>query len=121
MTIDYHYQSFKDAYAGLRQAFFEHPNFRIHLFLSILVIILAWYLNITRSDFILLVLTIFLGFVVEFLNTAIEVICDLITLEWRKNIMIAKNLTAAMMLLTAIGSVMIALLIFYPYIFSLFV
>lgn len=121
MNTDYHFQSFKEAFSGLQHAFSEHPNFRIHLCLSIFVLLLAWFYKVTGYDLIFLILIIILGFVVEFLNTAIESICDLVTLEWRKDIEIAKDLAAAMMLVTAVGSILVALLIFYPYIFSSYI
>lgn len=117
MDNNYHFRSFKEAYAGLKHAFSEHPNFRIHLILSILVLLAAWFLKVTRFDVIILIVTITLGFTVEFLNTAIESVCDLVTLEWRKDIKIAKDVAAAMMLITAFSSIIIGVLVFYPYIF----
>lgn len=117
MDFFYHLQSFREAFSGLRYAFSRHPNFRIHLFLSIVVLIASWFFQIDRGDLILIILTITLGFTVEFLNTAIESICDLVTLEWRREIKIAKDVAAAMMLIAAIGSIVIGILVFYPYIF----
>ncbi|MCL5970785.1 MAG: diacylglycerol kinase family protein [Patescibacteria group bacterium] len=117
MDIHYHFRSFREAINGLKHAFSEHPNFRIHLLLSILVIFLAFYYQINRIEMLIIILTIVIGFTVEFLNTAIESVCDLVTLEWRKDIKIAKDVGAAMMLITALGSVIIGLLVFYPYIF----
>lgn len=117
MDINYHFRSFKEAYSGLKHAFSEHPNFRIHLILSVLVLFAAWYLRINHDDFIIIIFTITLGFTVEFLNTAVESVCDLVTTEWKKDIKIAKDVAAAMMLLTAGASIIIGFLVFSPYIF----
>lgn len=118
MNIDYHLSSFRRAYMGLKYAFSQNPNFKIHLIISVLVVIMAVILKVVRNDFIILTLTIAFGFTVEFLNTAIEAVCDLVTFEWRREIRIAKDVAAAMMLFTAFSSVIIGLLIFYPYIFN---
>lgn len=119
MDTNYHKDSFKNALWGLQHAFSEHPNFRIHLLLSIVVLVSGWYFKITKVEFLILLLTILLGFTVEFLNTSIESVCDLVTTEWRKDIKIAKDVAAAMMTVVAIGSIIIAVVIFYPYIVNI--
>lgn len=67
---------------------------------------------------IIILFTILLGFVVEMLNTAIECVADLVTTEWRQEIKNAKDVSAGMMLLVAVGAIGIAVYIFYPYIFG---
>ena len=119
MDNNYHKDSFKNARWGLRHAFSEHPNFRIHLVLSIIVLAASWYFKISKEEFLIILLTILLGFTVEFLNTAIESVCDLVTTEWNKDIKIAKDVSAAMMTIVALGSIIIAVVIFLPYIFSI--
>ena len=114
---EYHYNSFKAAFSGLKLAYSEQPNIKIHLLISIIVLVLAFLFQVTSTDLIILILTITLGLVVEFINTATEAICDLISVEWKKDIKTAKDLAAAMMLVVSIGSIIIGLLIFIPYIF----
>lgn len=65
---------------------------------------------------IVIFFVILLGLVAEMINTALESMTDLITQEWREKAKIAKDVSAGMMLLTAIGAVIIASFIFYPYI-----
>ncbi len=120
MNINYHFSSFREAFSGLKHAFSKHPNFKIHLFFSIFVLLASWYFSVTRIELMILILTITLGFAVEFLNTTIESVCDLVTLEWKKDIKIAKDVAAAMMLITAVGSIIIGLLIFIPYLWPYF-
>ncbi|MBI4066818.1 diacylglycerol kinase family protein, partial [Candidatus Gottesmanbacteria bacterium] len=50
----------------------------------------------------------------EMINTSIEAMTDLITSEWRQQAKIAKDVSAGMMLLTAIGAILVALFIFLP-------
>lgn len=110
--------SFSNAFWGLKFAFSEHPNFKIHLILSIIVVLASFYFQISKIEFLILILTVLMGFTVEFLNTAVESVCDLVTTQWNKDIKIAKDVSAGMMIVVAIGSIIIAATIFYPYIFS---
>jgi diacylglycerol kinase len=61
-----------------------------------------------------LVLTIVFGLGVEMANTSIEAMTDLITTEYRKEAKIAKDVSAGMMFLVAIGAIIVASLIFLP-------
>lgn len=110
-----HHISFKNAFEGLIWAFRSQPNFRIHVSLSVAVIYLGVYLNVTRSEMLVLILTILIGLMGEMINTAIEAVTDLVTSEWRQDAKIAKDVAAGMMLLAAIGAVGIAGFIFIPY------
>jgi len=106
-----HKISFKNAFSGLFWAFSTQPNFKIHFTLATLVLLAGFYLRIPFSEMTILILTIVLGLVAEMINTSIEAMTDLITLRWSKQAKIAKDVSAGMMLLTAIGAVLVALLI----------
>lgn len=69
---------------------------------------------------VIILFIIMLGLVCEMINTALESMTDLITSEWREKAKIAKDVSAGMMLMTAIGAVIIASIIFYPYIIRTF-
>lgn len=111
-----HTISFKNACAGLSWAIRTQPNFRVHLALSVLAIFLGWYFRITRTEWAVITFTIVLGLTAELVNTALESMTDLITKEWREEARIAKDVSAGMMLTTAIGAVIVALVIFGQYI-----
>lgn len=111
-----HTISFKNAFAGIGWAIRTQPNFRVHIILSTISIILAAYFRITRIEWAIIIFTIVLGLTAEFINTAIESMTDLITTEWRADAKIAKDVAAGMMLTTAIGAVIIAIVIFGQYI-----
>ena len=113
-----HHISFKNAIAGLSWAFRTQPNFRVHFVLSAFVLLLAWYFHISRAETVLIVLVIVLGLGAEMINTSLESMTDLITKEWRNEAKIAKDVAAGMMLLVATGAVIVALVIFAPYISS---
>lgn len=114
LMIKKHKISFKNAFAGLFWAFSTQPNFKIHFSLAMLAILAGFYLKISFLEMTILVLTIVLGLAVEMVNTSIEAMTDLITLKWSKQAKIAKDVSAGMMLLTAIGAVLVAILILGP-------
>jgi diacylglycerol kinase len=109
-----HHISFKNAFAGLRWAFATQPNFLIHAFFAIFALLLGAILKISQTEWLILTFTIVWAFSIEMANTALEAICDLITTEWRREIKIAKDVSAGMMLLVAFGSIVVGLIIFAP-------
>lgn len=111
-----HKDSFKDAFAGLSWSFKTQPNFKIHLLLATIAIFLSWFLHITLVEFAVIIFTIVLGLTAEMINTSIESMTDLITTEYRESAKIAKDVAAGMMLTTAIGAILVALVIFIPHI-----
>lgn len=115
-----HRISFKNAINGILWAFSTQPNFKIHISLSLLAIISGIILKISPTEMIVIALVIVFGLGVEMVNTSIEAMTDLITTEYRQQAKIAKDVSAGMMLLTAIGAVIVALFIFLPKIVKLF-
>jgi diacylglycerol kinase len=108
------WQSFKNAINGLIFAFKTQRNFKIHLVISILVLIFSLWLSINLEKFLFLLLAIFLGLTVEMANTAFEKTLDAVNGSYDPKIKIAKDVAAGMMLLMAMGLALIGLLILLP-------
>jgi diacylglycerol kinase len=115
-----HTISFKNAFSGLFWTIKSQPNYKIHLFFSILTLLGGFILNISYYEWLLLILIITLGLVIETINTTIEVTADAIDTSWREDIKIIKDVAAASMLIFSFGAVIIASIIFLPKIVSLF-
>ena len=109
-----HTISFKNAFNGLVWSLRTQPNYRIHLFLSLISIIFGFYLKISSFEFLLIVFLITVGLAIETINTAIEETTDAIDTKIREDIKIAKDVAAAAMLIYVIGATVIALMIFVP-------
>ena len=109
-----HGVSFRNAFAGLWWALTTQPNFKVHIFLSVVALSLGWFFHISEIEFTIIIFTIVLGLSAEMINTAIESMTDLITKEWRSEAKIAKDVSAGMMLVVAIGAVFVAGIIFIP-------
>lgn len=109
-----HKVSFKHAFAGFIYAIRTQPNFRFHLLATIVVILLGIYFSISLTEWLILVFTINTVLIGEMINTSLESIVDLITLERRLSAKTAKDVSAAMVLISATLSVIVALIIFLP-------
>ncbi|GAB4219316.1 MAG: diacylglycerol kinase family protein [Candidatus Microgenomates bacterium] len=117
--LKYHTISFKHAWDGLIWSLKTQPNYRIHLFLSTLSIIGGFVLKISYFEFLMIIFLITVGLVVETINTGLEQTTDAIDKKIREDIKIAKDVAAASMLIYAIGSFIIACIIFIPKLISL--
>lgn len=107
-------KTFQHAVEGCLWAFRTQKNFKIHLVLAFLVLILAWWLEIEPVRFLILILAIVFGLTIEMANTAFEKVVDLMTEEYHPHAKIAKDVAAGMMLMTAIGLAVIGILVLVP-------
>jgi diacylglycerol kinase len=110
-------KSFGFALAGLRYAFKTQANFRFHIIATLFVAILGWYYNLDRPEWLWILAAVCLVLVAELLNTAIEVLVDLVSPAYHIKAGIVKDTAAAAVLVSAIIAAAIGLIIFLPKIF----
>jgi undecaprenol kinase len=108
-------RSFSFAIAGIRTAIKQERNIRIHLSISLIVIILGFLFSISRIEWLFILLTIGGMISLEILNTAVERLVDLVTLDFHPLAKQAKDLAAGAVFSFAIISVIIGIIIFGPY------
>ncbi len=109
-------KSFRDAFNGIGVLIQSERNFQIHLLAFALALGAGFYLEISKGEFIVILLVSALVFALEGVNTAIEKLCDEVTEERKESIRKIKDIAAGAVLVGAIFAVVIAVLIFYPYI-----
>lgn len=112
--------SFKYAFEGVWHALENNRNLRIDFIAATIVIILSVIFHTTPYEKGVLGITILLVICSEMINTSLEEMVNLITVEHRKEAKIAKDVAAGMVLVAAVGSVIIGIFIFAPYILRLF-
>ncbi len=103
-----------NAWEGFWYAVKTQKNFVFHFSISVLVIILALWLNVSFERFLFLLITIIFCLTVELGNTAIEKTVDLVTEKWNHKAKIAKDLSAGMMLLASLGSLIVGIIVLLP-------
>ncbi|WP_077618846.1 diacylglycerol kinase family protein [Bacillus sinesaloumensis] len=108
-------KSFSYALQGLREAFFSERNLQFHFLFSILVVICGFIFQITKVEWIVILILIGGMFSIELINTAIEKVVDLVTSEFHPLAKKAKDIAAGAVLIYALMSVIVGLLIFIPY------
>jgi diacylglycerol kinase (ATP) len=105
---------------GIYYAFKFNRNVRIDFIVAILVIIASLIFRVNAFEMGILGVMILLVICTEMINTAIEEVVNLLTNEHRMEAKIAKDVSAGMVLLTAMGSVIVGVLVFTPYILKFF-
>ncbi len=117
--MDGFFASFKYAFAGIKLAISVDRNVKIHILTGIVVLFLSYILGISKFEFIFILFSIFFVLITEFINTAVEEMTNLIKKEHSREAMIAKDVAAAAVLLSAIFAAIVGLIIFTPYLFAL--
>jgi len=112
-------QSFKVAFAGLADLAKNERNFRIHLVFAFLALLLCLLLGVSSMEWIVVIILIVFVLSAEAVNTCFETLCDLVSPEYHPQVKKIKDISAGMVLLGAIASVVIAGIIFLPYIICL--
>ncbi|MBX2965974.1 MAG: diacylglycerol kinase family protein [Cyclobacteriaceae bacterium] len=110
-------KSFGYALNGLKIAVKEQVNLTIHICVTVIVVMAGIYIEITTTEWVLLVLTIGLVISLELVNTAIEYLVDLVTPERNPLAGKVKDIAAASVLVSSVMAVIVGLFIFSKYIF----
>lgn len=106
-------KSFVHAYNGILCASAER-NVRIHLVATGCVFLTGYLLQLSTIEWALILSAIVLVLITEFINTCIELMCDLITSDYSTQIKNIKDIAAASVVISAVYAVAIAVLILYP-------
>lgn len=107
-------KSFSYAFAGIRQFFASEHNAWIHLFATVIVLVLTFIIPISLLEAVALVIVIGFVWVAELFNTAIERLVDFVSIEKSPAIKIIKDISAAAVLVAAVIAVITGCLIFIP-------
>ena len=112
-------RSFSFALNGLKICVLKGANFKIHLFCTVLAVMMGLYFHLAVNDWLILLLCIGFVLCMEMLNTAIEKLCDIVHKEYHPGIKITKDIAAAAVMVSAFVAAICGAFIFLPRIFSL--
>lgn len=105
------------AFKGLVYALKTQLNFRAHCFFTVVAVVLGSYTQLNFSEWLWISLAIALVIILELINTAIEVLVDLISPEQNPKAGAIKDLAAAAVLVASLFALMVGLIIFVPKLF----
>jgi diacylglycerol kinase (ATP) len=106
--------SFRHAFSGLSYVIRTQRNAWIHSVATILVIILAFWLSLPAFQWAILIITIAMVWMAEFINTALEAVVDLASPQKHPLAKVGKDVGAAAVLISAMGAAIIGFLILGP-------
>jgi diacylglycerol kinase (ATP) len=112
-------RSFKYAFAGIWTMLKSQKNAWIHAFASLAVVTVGFVLGISPAEWCWLVLAIIVVWMAEALNTAIEFLADVASPEFHPLVKKAKDVAAGAVLISAIGAIIIGIIIIGPYVLKL--
>ncbi len=107
-------RSFRYAFSGWWYVIRTQKNAWIHAVISAAVLAAALWLRLSARDMAVLILTIAMVWMGEFLNTALEAVVDLASPELHPLAKVGKDVGAAAVLIAAMASILIGLLILGP-------
>ena len=119
-TFSSRLKSFIYAFNGIKILVKEEPNFRIHLTCTILISSLGLVIGLSQYEWIVIIICIVSVLFAEALNTAIELLADVLSEDYHPLIKKVKDVGAAAALFAAIGAAIIGGIIFIPKLMSLF-
>jgi diacylglycerol kinase len=116
----YHVNSLKAALQGLSYAIRHELNFQIEVACGVIAIVLGIVLSITQLEWLVLILMIGLILGLELVNTGFERLADVNTPRFSPQIKIAKDVSAAAVLLASIAAAAVGFWLFAPRLAALF-
>ncbi|MEJ6348499.1 diacylglycerol kinase family protein [Holzapfeliella sp. He02] len=109
------FQSLRHAIDGILHVLKVERNFKIDIFVSIIVILISFYYQISSAEWLWVVFSIFSVIIAEVANTSIETVVDLAAdFKYHDYAKYAKDTAAGFVVLTAMMAVIIGAIIFIP-------
>ncbi|MDD5428560.1 MAG: diacylglycerol kinase [Candidatus Omnitrophica bacterium] len=105
-------ESFNAAVEGFIYVLKTERNMRIHFLAAFFFILLGIYLNFTYLELLVLCATITLVLASEMINTAVELMVDMIKSEFHPVARVIKDVSAGAVLLTSINAVVVGYILF---------
>ena len=116
--VDKIYNKFKYAFLGLWDGICKDKSIQIQWFFAIIVICVSFFFPLTKVEWIVVLLLCTGVLVLEYFNSALESIVDLASPQYHDLAKKCKDYAAASVLLMSIVAVIIALMIYLPYIIN---
>ncbi len=109
-------KSLGHAFDGINYAIAHEKNFRIELVIAIFVILLIFIFDLKGWEAIVLLLMIMWVLISELTNTVLERVVDILKPRIHPYARLIKDLMAAVVLISALISIVVGIIIFYPYV-----
>jgi diacylglycerol kinase len=98
----------------------KEQSIQVQLFIALLVIAAGFYFDITATEWMFQLLAIGLVLSIEGLNTAVEEIANFVHPDFHNKIGLIKDIAAGAVFFAAVIAVVIAVIIYTPYVLEYF-
>lgn len=109
------FKAFVYAGEGIRNTIRTQRNFRFHIVAAVYVTAFSFFYELSKAEYVLLILTFSSVMASEMINTAIEAAVDLNSTQYSREAKTAKDAAAGAVLVTAIFAVIIAVILFLDF------
>jgi diacylglycerol kinase (ATP) len=109
-------QSLNNAVEGFIHVLKHERNMRVHFLCAFFILLLAVFLGVNRLEWMILCGATCFVLVAEMINTAIEETLDLIHEKFHLTVGIVKNISAGMVLVSALNALIIGVFVFAKYV-----
>jgi diacylglycerol kinase (ATP) len=113
-------RSFGYAFSGIRELFKSEQNARIHLLISIGVVLAGFFLKISPVEWCIILLCIALVTAAEAFNTVLEKLTDHNFPQYHETARVVKDIAAGAVLICALMAACCGIIIFLPKLVVLF-
>jgi len=103
------------AIEGILHAAKTQRHLRYHFFIAACVLLLSYILGVSRTEFLIIALSVIAVLLAEMFNTAIEAVVNIISPEHSEKARVAKDIAAGAVFVTAFGVAVIGYIILFPY------
>lgn len=112
--------SFKFAIRGIARVLRTEKSFRIQLLLGTLTVIVGFLFRISPTEWLFVILMICIILCLEMINTAFELMIDLVTEKYKIIVEHIKDIAAGAVLIASFAALIIGLVIFIPHFVAVF-
>ena len=110
------FKSFKYSIEGLKYAYKYEQSMLIHVIATICVLLANIFFQVSGIEWLITLLAICMVLSAELINSAIEAVVDLVTLEEHPLAKIAKDCSSAATFVLACMAALIGIVVYVPYI-----
>ena len=109
-------KSLSNATSGLVDMISTEHNAWIHALVTVIVLILSWFLGVNAIEFTFIVISIVMVWTAEAFNTVLEIMADLVVGQrYSAVVKRAKDIAAAAVLIAVFGAIVVGVIILGPH------
>jgi diacylglycerol kinase (ATP) len=105
--------SFRHALNGVLLSFKTQRHLRIHFLLAVLALTAGFLWRLSRVELLILLGAICLVILAELLNTAVETVVDLVTMDYHPLAKVAKDVAAGAVLVASLNAIIVGIVLFF--------